>query len=310
MTPDVSVIIPIHNAAARIDRTLNALRSQTLRNIELVCVLDCPTDGTDTIVARHAAADQRIVVVRNPKNLGVANSRNAGLDAARGKYVGFCDHDDFCTPDMFRTLLDEARRTNADVASSNAHVIQPDGRQEYWRIADTRPAAMIESIILPMQSRHQTQRLSHCIWHSIYRAEFLRDKGIRFPDREQYMDEDRLFNLQVYLSTSRVAHLDEAYYTWDKHLDSTSATDTHRLAQRAIARLEFITDQTSRHAADGGGVFCKKPVSRHSTASSPSTSSPCCPTTAPCRTPTRCASPRSFAVSTTRPSTPTSNSAL
>ena len=100
----VSIVVPVYNAEKTIERTLNSLCSQTLREIEIICVLDKPTDNSECIVKAMAEKDDRIVVIENDSNKGVAESRNIGMKHARGQYVGFSDNDDFQEKDMYEML--------------------------------------------------------------------------------------------------------------------------------------------------------------------------------------------------------------
>jgi len=208
--------------------------------MEFLCVLDCPTDGTDKIVEQYAQRDNRIKIIRNEENLYVDGSRNKALQLAKGEYVGFMDHDDFCLPEMFEELYSKAKVTNSDVVISNANSLYSSGKNEVWKYVDISQNGMVKSIILPMKKRQQRQQLSHCIWHSIYRTDFLRQNEIIFPSRKKYMDEDRLFNLKVYLSANKISYIDKAYYTWVRYQESTSNTDSFNLAPRAINRLQWI----------------------------------------------------------------------
>lgn len=236
----VSIIIPIWNSVDRIGRCLDSILNQTLNEIEVICVLDCPSDGTDIIVQQYAERDERIKIIKNEYNLHVAESRNKGIQMATGEYIGFCDHDDYCDLHMFYDLYTEANKTNADVVASNATIINFNKRLEVWNFTDFSKESIITSIIQPMESKRQIQKVSHCIWHSIYKNSFLKDNHIYFPDRKEYMDEDRLFNLQVYLKAKTIANVNNHYYTWDKHLDSASNSDSYDMAARAVNRLSLI----------------------------------------------------------------------
>lgn len=236
----ISVIIPVWNAGEKIRRCLDSLLSQSLNDMEFICVIDCPTDGTEKLVEEYAKKDHRIRVIYNTENLHVAASRNKGIQIAKGEYIGFCDHDDFCDKEMFSTLYSAAIKENADIVASDANIVLFNGKTELWRWTKYERHEIIASIIQPMEISKQCQKISHCIWHSIYKSSFIKDNNITFPDRSRYMDEDRLFNLQAYLSTTNIAHINSAYYTWDKHLDSASNTDSFNIAQRAINRLDFI----------------------------------------------------------------------
>ena len=234
--------MPFWNAGDRVYRCLDSMKSQTLQEMEFLCVLDSPTDGTDKIVEQYAQNDPRMKLIYNTQNLYVDGSRNKALQLAKGEYVGFMDHDDFCRPEMFEELYLKAKDTNADVVASNANSLYANGKNEVWKFVDFNQTEIVKSIILPMKKRQQQQQLSHCIWHSIYRTNFLKDNNITFPSRKDFMDEDRLFNLQVYLSTNKISHLDKAYYTWVRYQESTSNTDSFDIGPRAVRRLQWIID--------------------------------------------------------------------
>jgi len=114
-TPKVSVIVPVHNAGERITACLDTLVNQTLQEIEIILVLDCPTDGSDIVARKYAKNDERIIIVENKTNLHIGNSRNCGLAIARGEYVGFSDHDDYRELTMYEELYTYAQHSNSDV---------------------------------------------------------------------------------------------------------------------------------------------------------------------------------------------------
>ena len=99
-TPLVSILVPVYNVEDYLERCLDSLLQQSLTQIEIVCVNDGSTDKSAEILEEYAKKDNRIVVVHK-KNGGLPSARNAGLDVAKGKYVGFVDSDDYVDKDMF-----------------------------------------------------------------------------------------------------------------------------------------------------------------------------------------------------------------
>jgi glycosyltransferase involved in cell wall biosynthesis len=89
----ISVIVPAHNAARYIARTLASACAQTHREIEIVVVDDGSTDDTASIVENAAAKDGRISLIRSP-HAGVSSARNLGIERARGRYLAPLDADD------------------------------------------------------------------------------------------------------------------------------------------------------------------------------------------------------------------------
>ena len=130
-TPKVSIIVPVYNAGKYLAPLLDSLVGQTLREIEVILVLDCPTDGSDQVAEEYAARDGRVVIVRNRENLHVGFSRNEGLKVARGEYIGFCDHDDLVEPEMFEKLYARGKETGAEVVVADYYVT--NGVEKWYR---------------------------------------------------------------------------------------------------------------------------------------------------------------------------------
>ena len=127
--PLVTAIVPVYNAAGYVADTLASLRAQTLPAWEAVCVDDGSTDGSVDVLARAAAEDPRIRVVRQA-NAGVAAARNRGLDLARGRFVHFLDSDDLLEPEGYARLTDAALAAGASGfgAYGTFHVVSADNR--------------------------------------------------------------------------------------------------------------------------------------------------------------------------------------
>ena len=100
--PRVSVVVPTYNARALLAETLAAILAQTFADFELIVVDDGSTDDTAGYLA--TITDARLRVIRQA-NAGVGAARNRGIDAARGEFVAFCDHDDLWTADKLATQV-------------------------------------------------------------------------------------------------------------------------------------------------------------------------------------------------------------
>ena len=111
----VSVIVPVFNAASSLRRCLDSILSQTLEDIEIICVDDGSTDGSAAILSEYSGADGRLHVVTFPSQRGVCAARNAGIDAARGEFLGFVDSDDSIRSDFFGLLVARAVETGCDI---------------------------------------------------------------------------------------------------------------------------------------------------------------------------------------------------
>ncbi|HSV68763.1 MAG TPA: glycosyltransferase [Methylibium sp.] len=96
--PLVTVLMPVYNAEAFLQESLDSMAAQTLADFELVAVDDGSTDGSPAILAAQAERDPRVVLVSQP-NAGVSAALNAGLTRARGEFIARMDADDAMHPE-------------------------------------------------------------------------------------------------------------------------------------------------------------------------------------------------------------------
>src|SRR5688572_15128573 len=106
-SPDVTVVIPTLNRPVLVTRAVRSALDQTLRNLEVVVVIDGPDEATHEALA--ALGDDRLRVQEQPERGGAPAARNAGVRAARGEYVAFLDDDDEWLPGKLQAQVDLAR---------------------------------------------------------------------------------------------------------------------------------------------------------------------------------------------------------
>lgn len=103
--PLISVIVPVYNAENYLHLCIGSLLTQTHKNLEIILVNDGSKDSSLNICREYADKDKRIKVIDKP-NTGVSDTRNIGIEAAKGEYIMFCDSDDCVAPDWCRCLLE------------------------------------------------------------------------------------------------------------------------------------------------------------------------------------------------------------
>lgn len=113
--PTISVIVPVHNAETTLPRTIDALLSQTLENIEIICIDDASTDNSLAIIKGYEQNYSDLRAITAPRQ-GAFLTRELGIANAKGEYIGFCDADDTPVPNMYEALLETAQKNNADIA--------------------------------------------------------------------------------------------------------------------------------------------------------------------------------------------------
>ena len=126
MNPTLSIIIPIYNAGATLARCMNSVLTQSLREIEVICINDGSTDGSVEILKQFVAHEARLHVYSFEKNFGTVIATKLGLLNAKGKYVMFVDSDDVLLPGACEKLARLIRESGVDVLQFGMKItVQP-----------------------------------------------------------------------------------------------------------------------------------------------------------------------------------------
>ena len=108
----VSIISPVHNAAGFIKDSIDSVLAQTYTDWELILVNDASTDNSAAIISKYLG-DERIKLIIFDENKGAAKARNAGIEAATGRYIAFIDADDVWNSQKLQKELEFMKKTGA-----------------------------------------------------------------------------------------------------------------------------------------------------------------------------------------------------
>lgn len=247
MQPKVSVIIPVYNAVSYLPHCLETLTHQTLEELEIIIVLDCPTDGSDRIAGQYAEKYSNIRLIRNEKNLHASESRNRGLAVATGEYIGFADADDFVEWRMYEDMYRVARQYQADVVLIDRKICtssqETNVLQDLDQLVVTENREFLRTNLLKMV-RGKTDLYLSWLYTHLYRRAFLQNSDIRLVDSRQMMAEDLLFNIQVYhqllQKQGKWVYLPQAYYFYRVHVGSLCHSPTFYSFKMTLPLLEKI----------------------------------------------------------------------
>ena len=112
--PELSIIVPVYKVEQYLPKCIDSILAQTFSDFELILIDDGSPDRCGRICDEYAAKDSRITVIHQ-ENKGASAARNAGLDLARGEYIGFVDSDDWIEPEMYETMLGKAKEADLDL---------------------------------------------------------------------------------------------------------------------------------------------------------------------------------------------------
>ena len=216
MNPKISIVIPVYGNEAFLPKCISTLRAQTIRDIELIFVCDGSPDNSLSILRRAEQLDSRIRVIAFEENQGVSAARNAGIDAARGDYIGFCDGDDWVEPEMYETLYKAAEKANAEAAFCRVFKDRGEKSEDVPLGFDDgmvfNAAAIRLGLIPAMLSQPKDSDdlpLSGYTPRNLFKREIVGKTRFR---RDIRYAEDLLFIVTCMLSAKRAVAVDKAYY--------------------------------------------------------------------------------------------------
>lgn len=213
---------------------LESVLFQTFKDFEVICINDGSTDHSLTILEQYARNDSRIKII-DQQNQGVSAARNAGLEIAQGKYVGFVDGDDTIENDFFEKLIDNAEKAKSDSVYSKFSA--PQNFQVFPKIMDKTDW---QSLVLPIFFKEDSL---NAIWNKIYRNEIIQKNNINFPVGTQH-GEDAQFNIEFLMKAQRISFLDYCGYHYrEVEGSATRNIVKHDYLQRIVEVYE--TDWTS-----------------------------------------------------------------
>lgn len=127
----ISVIVPVYNVEKYLRPCVESILEQTYKNIEVILVNDGSTDKSKAICLELAEKDKRISYYEKA-NSGLSDTRNVGLEKAKGEYIAFVDSDDLLAPNAVRTLYELCRKYDTGIAVGKiSHFV--DGEQPYYK---------------------------------------------------------------------------------------------------------------------------------------------------------------------------------
>lgn len=205
----ISVIVPVFNAEKYLKMCLNSLVSQTLKNIEIICIDDGSTDNSLAILDKFKSKDDRIKIIKQ-KNYGVSMARNNGISEAQGEYIGFVDADDWVDKDFFEKLYNAAQKYNADIATAGYYrrgKILRSKKLNYKKEEKiTNPTEKIKAVYIPKWNY---------IWNKIYKRESLLKIDIPFENGRYY--EDMIWLVKVIYSLNSLVTVPNIFYHYRKN---------------------------------------------------------------------------------------------
>lgn len=200
----VSVIIPVYNSSKYLVECLDSVTSQTLQEIEIICINDGSTDNSLEIIKEFHKKDSRIKFIHQ-KNQGVSAARNAGLDLATGKYIGFVDADDSIDDSFYENLYNISNKEECSVVYSNTLSERVDLEKNMLY-----EKQILRESLLPLFFRKDIYN-STC--NKLYLHSVLKNNNIRFQVGKKH-GEDAEFNVNFLMYADSLFMYDYSGYNY------------------------------------------------------------------------------------------------
>lgn len=216
----VSVIVPVYNSERYLEKCLDSLINQTLKEIEIICVDDGSTDSSPEILERYSKKDNRIKIITQ-KNKDVGAAREAGLKIANGEYVAFSDNDDWLALDAFEKLYNNAKSNDSDVVifkvvfyySDNDSYIYPKSLnlENYFNEGTDYNNFTFKAENI----KKQVMNTLFAPWFKFYKLEFLKKHNFYFKENITYPDVP--FHVQTLLKAEKLSFCPEYLYFYRRN---------------------------------------------------------------------------------------------
>lgn len=238
----VSVIVPVYNVEKYLRTCMDSILSQSLEDIEIICVDDGSTDNSPEILDEYAQKDRRVKVIHK-KNSGYGNSMNVGIDMAQGEYIGIVESDDYILPDMYKTLYACASAYDLDLVKSEC--IQFWDTLSYSRKVHVKEMEPYFGKLLKKEDRIRFYQFYMNTWSGIYRRQFLVENGIRHNETPGASYQDNGFWIQTMSLCERAMWLDDAFYLYrqDNPMASVKSKDKIWVMHKEYLYIEKLLEE-------------------------------------------------------------------
>ena len=231
--PDISIIVPVYKVEPYLDRCVRSLLAQTIKDMEIILVDDGSPDRCPELCDGYARVDSRIKVIHK-RNEGLGMACNSGLEAAAGKYIAFCDSDDWVAPEMYRTMVYSAEEYDAQMVFTGlrrvdeAGNVYPMAQASELRVYDT--PEQVRGFGLGMIASAPGVAVERQVMMSakvvLYRGDMIAGNRLRFNSEREIISEDLFFNLDCLRHARRVVELPKTFYNY--FFNSLSLTQSYR----------------------------------------------------------------------------------
>lgn len=237
----VSIIIPIYNVEKYVERAVESVLNQSLKEIEVILINDGSTDKSGELIKKYEL-DHRVTII-NKKNEGQGKARNIGIEISKGSYIGFVDADDWIDERYYESMIDKVKKEKAQMAIAGRKVIDGNNKLkmtvsqlelvEDFKCGNDKNNYISKKFFYPYGA---------IVCNKLYSSKIIKEKNIRFKDVSEVGSEDTLFNYEFINNIERYVTVSGIYYNSIQRSDSTMRTYRPGYMERTNRLIKSLYD--------------------------------------------------------------------
>ena len=231
MNPLISLIIPVYNVEAYLQKCFDSVVAQTYQNLEVIVVNDGSTDGSLTVCNRYVKKNGWKLI--SQENGGLSAARNTGLLHANGEYITFLDSDDWMADDLIETLLYKAIQYGSDIVEAGFYRVYPD--QVEVDISQEERVFSAQEVLAALFL--ETYNVHPCVWGKLYSRRIFENLSFEVGR----LHEDGYFIYQAMYKSSKYCLLNYAGYYYRQ--DRPGSIMTVRVKPKNILDVTDLLEQ-------------------------------------------------------------------
>lgn len=229
----ISIIIPIYNSERYLKRCLDSVVSQSLKEIEIICIDDYSMDKSVDIVEDFMKSDARVKLFKNKRNKGVSFCRNYGIKIANSDYIGFVDSDDSIDINMYKTMYELAKKDDSCMVICNFRVIDKFGIKDFKSFFKNQTKELLFKNIL-------SKELMPHPWNKIYKKKLFLKNKIKYLENRVYEDAEATHKLIYY--ANKISISEEVLYNY--YINPNSITTS--FDNKKIDDIFYVLESTKK----------------------------------------------------------------
>lgn len=242
MTNYISIIVPIYKVEKQLERCIKSILNQTFTNFELILVDDGSPDNCGNICNQYKRQDKRVKVIHK-ENGGLSDARNAGLNIATGKYIGFVDSDDIIHSEMYERMYNCITKYNADIVQCKF--------KKFKSIEDINKLSNINNINIEYYTSKEAimdmidnNKINVNTWNKLYKRELFENE--RFPKGK--IHEDEFLTYKLMYESNKIAYINEELYYY--YQNDNGIMNGSNLIKR-LDRIEALEERSNFFLKNG-----------------------------------------------------------